>query len=177
MPGIKDVNLFTIGHGSNLLRGVKDGHGDNDEDDSRQYCQSCLQYGIRSPLKKRMYKVEAGYAKKVRSNTMAPKPKLVPANVPDADRFRQCYHCGDIVPIYNVKYESKIEDFVQTIDNPFDSNPGNMEGFTPGIGKSNRLNKSRSIYKRKKAYIESIKDEDIRRELEKGNQVTIHDYQ
>ena len=40
------------------------------------------------------------------------KPKLIPAQVPDADRFRQCYHCGNIVPIYNIKYESKIKDFV-----------------------------------------------------------------
>lgn len=165
MPGIKNVNLFTFGRGSNLLGGVKDGHGDdNEEDDSRQYCQSCLQYGIRSPLKRRVYKVEQT-EEATESN---PKPKLVPAQVPDADRFRQCYHCGDIVPMYNVKYEAKIEDFVQTIDNPFDTNPGNMEGFTPGIGKSSRLNKSKSIYKRRKQYINSIKDEDIRRELADG---------
>jgi hypothetical protein len=101
------------------------------------------------------------------------KPSLVPTNVPDADRFRQCYHCGDIVPIYNVKYESRIEDFVEPIDNPFDMNPGNMDGFTPGIGKSNRLNKSKSIYKRKKKYIESISDRDIKDELSAGNQVRI----
>ena len=161
-------NSLRIGRSS--IKGVKDGHGDNEDVDSRQYCQSCLQYGIRSPLKKRMYKVES-------NEDGQGKPKLVPANVPDADRFRQCYHCGSIWPTYNVKYESKIEDFVDTIDNPFDSNPGNMKGFTPGIGKSNRLNKSKSIYKRRKQYIESIKDEDIKNELKKGNQVTIHDYQ
>jgi hypothetical protein len=149
MPGIRNIDLF---------RGVKDIHGDNEDDDNRQYCQACLQYGIRSKLKRRMYKVETNEERK---------PKLVPANVPDADRFRQCFHCGDIVPIYNVKYESKIEDFVQPIDNPFDSNPGNMEGFTPGRDRL-KLSKSKSIYKRKKQYIESIKDEDIRRELADG---------
>jgi hypothetical protein len=120
-----------------------------------------------------MYKVEQSQTNEDRQS----KPKLVPASVPDADRFRQCYHCGDIVPIYNVKFESKIEDFVEPIDNPFDNVPGKMDGFTPGIDKSNRLNKSKSIYKRKRQQIESIKDEDIKEEILKGNQVTIHDYQ
>lgn len=92
--------------------------------------------------------------------------------MPDADRFRQCYHCGDIVPLYNVKYESKIEDFVDTIDNPFDANPGNMQSFTPG----RKLKKSNSIYKRKKEYAESINNPDIKDEILKGNQVTIRDY-
>jgi hypothetical protein len=49
-----------------------------------------------------------------------------------------------------------------------------MDGFTPGIGKSNRLNKSKSIYKRKKRYIESISDRDIKEEILEGNQVTIY---
>jgi hypothetical protein len=78
---------------------------------------------------------------------------------------------GDTGPIYNVKYESKIEDFVQTIDNPFDSNPCNMD--TLQIGR--KLNKSKSIYKRKKDYIASIKDDDIRRELADG-QTQLVDY-
>jgi len=158
MPEIKKANIF--GHS----KIEKDRYGDYDELENRQYCQSCLQLGIRSKLMKRMYKVE-----KIdeQGQGQEGKPKLVPATVPDADRFRQCYHCGDIVPIYNVKTESKIEDFVETIDNPFDTNPGNMEAFTPGRDRL-KLNKSKSIYKRKKQYIESIKDEDIQRELADG---------
>jgi len=163
---IKKVSLFTAGQSSQKV--VKDVHGDSGEDnehgDNRQYCQSCLQYGIRSKLKRRMYKVQAN---------KEGKPKLVPAVVPDAEKFRQCYHCGDIVPLYNVKYESKIEDFVPTTDNPFDMNPGNMDGFTPG----RKLKNSKSIYKRRKQYAESINDPDIKDEILKGNQVTIHDYQ
>ena len=162
------MNLFNVRSG--LLRGVKDGHGDDNEDDNRQYCQSCLQYGIRSKLKKRMYKVEvqvvAAVADQATESESKPKPKLVPANVPDADRFRQCYLCDDIVPIYNVKYEAKIEDFVQTIDNPFDLNPSKMDVFRPTS--SIRKSKSKSIYKRRREYISSIKDEDIRRELADG---------
>gem|GEM_PF-3598152 len=40
MPGIRRVNPFSVNFASdsdsNLLRGVKDGHGD-DDDDMRQY--------------------------------------------------------------------------------------------------------------------------------------------
>jgi len=162
MPGIKKANIF--GHS----KIEKDRYGDNDDQEDRQYCQSCLQLGIRSKLMKRMYKV---------ASNEDGQPKLVPASVPDADRFRQCYHCGDIVPIYHVKTESKIEDFVETIDNPFDANPGNMEGFTPGRDRL-KLNKSKSIYKRKRQYADSIKDDDIKKEILNGNQVTIlDDYQ
>lgn len=111
----------------------------------------------KSELKRRLYQVEDS--------------KLIPETVPapDANRFRQCYRCGDIVPLFNVKQESSLVDFVEPTLNPFDDNADNMEGFTPGIGKSNRLNKSKSIYKRKKEYIDSIKDEDIRKELAAGN--------
>jgi len=159
MPETKKVNIF--GH-SKVAE--KDRYGDYDEQEDRQYCQSCLQLGIRSKLMKRMYKV---------ASNEDGKPKLVPATIPDADRFRQCYHCGDIVPIYNVKTESKIEDFVETIDNPFDANPSKMDSFTPGAGR-NRINKSKSIYKRKKQQIDSIKDEDVRKELAQGNTVNYY---
>jgi len=161
MPEIKKANIF--GHS----KIEKDRYGDYDEQEDRQYCQSCLRLGIRSKLMRRMYKVE-----KINEQGQGQegKPKLVPATVPDADRFRQCYHCGDIVPLYEVKTESKIEDFVETIDNPFDSNPGNMSSLR--LGKNTRLDKSKSIYKRKKAQIDAIKDEDIKSELLQGATLT-----
>jgi hypothetical protein len=166
MPGIKPVKLFSVSNSSD----PKDAHGDDINNNTKGYCPSCLRYGIRSPLKKRMLKVEQTQGQGQEEQGQG--PKLVPATVPDADRFRQCHRCGDIVPLYNVKTESKIEDFVEPIDNPFDMNPGNMDGFTPGIGKSNRLNKSKSIYKRKKEQISKIKDEDVRKELAQGNVLT-----
>ena len=49
-----------------------------------------------------------------------------------------------------------------------------MEWFTPGRDRL-KLNKSNSIYKRKKQYIESIQDDDIRRELADG-QTQLIDY-
>jgi len=143
-----------------LFSGIRDHYGNNENDESREFCQRCLEYGIRSQLKRRMYKAQT-------NEDGTGDPKLVPATVPDADRFRQCYHCGDIVPLYNIKTESRIADFVEPIDNPFDANPGKMESFTPGVGK-NRLNKSKSIYKRRKQQIDSIKDDDVRRELAGG---------
>lgn len=56
MTGIKKVNLFGVK--SNLTNDVKDRYGDNELAHSGQYCQSCLQFGIRSKLKRRMYKVQ-----------------------------------------------------------------------------------------------------------------------
>jgi hypothetical protein len=67
-----------------------------------------------------------------------------------------------------VKYESKIEDFVDTIDNPFDANPGNMQSFTPG----RKLKKSKSIYERKRQQIDAIKDDDMKAELKNGATLT-----
>ena len=161
MPGIRRPTYWNSKVSYHIPRGHDPYPSDPDPSHLR-YCQSCLHVGVKSELKRRLYRVES--LDNGNGNKLV--PETVPA--PDADRFRQCYRCGDIVPMYNVKYEAKIEDFVQTIDNPFDTNPGNMEGFTPGIGKSSRLNKSKSIYKRRKQYINSIKDEDIRRELADG---------
>ena len=166
MTGVKKVDLFNVGSG--YLKGDKDLHDDDIDGDNKGYCPSCLKYGIRELLKKRMFKVEVVVDSAIESK---PKPKLVPAQVPDADRFRQCHRCGDIVAIYNVKYESKIADFVETIDNPFDSNPGNMSSLKFG-GKNTRIDKSPSIYKKRKKYIESIKDPDIKEELKQGNTLT-----
>ena len=161
MPGIKNLKRFSdssVSYG--YKKGHKDIHGDDiDDDDNRQkWCPSCLAFGTRSPLRRRMYKVEG--------------TKLVAAQVPDADKFRQCYLCGDIVPLYNVKYESKIGDFVETIDNPFDANPGKMDGFLPLA--SVRKGKTKSVYKRKKEQISKIKDEDVRKELAQGNIVNYY---
>lgn len=160
MPGIKRPDLFKVNRNSKLPKGDVD----YIEEAKIQYCQSCLQAGIRSPLRKRIYKVQTD---------KEGKRNLVPATVPDADRFRQCLRCGDIVPIYNIKYESKIEDFVEPIDNPFDMNPGNMDAFAPGRDRL-KLNKGKSIYKRKRQQIEALKDEDIKQELKHGATLTAY---
>jgi hypothetical protein len=38
----------------------------------------------------------------------------------DQDLWKHCHDCGTIVPIYDAKKESKLQDFVGTSSNPFD---------------------------------------------------------
>jgi hypothetical protein len=83
----------------------------------------------------------------------------------DADRFRQCYRCVDIVPIYNVKQESALVDFVEPTLNPFDHNADKI-GFTART--STRLTKKKNKFVRKRAQINSIKDDDVKIELADG---------
>ena len=35
--------------------------------------------------------------------------------------WKQCYDCGEIVPVYESKIVSKLQDFVEICDNPFDA--------------------------------------------------------
>lgn len=76
--------------------------------------------------------------------------------------------CGQIVPIYEAKKESKLQYFVEPSDNPFDS------GQTiTGLG--NKKPKS-SYQKQRQKVLDRIateKDEDIKRELRRGNLVEI----
>ena len=149
MPGVHKPSLFSS---------VRIGKIPKEHDPDFQnikYCQSCLQAGIRSELKRRVYRVE---------NSMLIR-EAIPA--PDADRFRQCYRCGDIVPIYNVKQETALVDFVDPVTNPFSQNANSMDSLER-TG-ANRLNKNKSKYKRKRDQINSIKDDDLRKELSDGS--------
>jgi hypothetical protein len=38
----------------------------------------------------------------------------------ERDLWQQCHDCGQLVPIYQVKKERKLLDFVETSSNPFD---------------------------------------------------------
>ncbi|MGE5683596.1 MAG: hypothetical protein ACM3ZS_00430 [Nitrososphaerota archaeon] len=86
---------------------------------------------------------------------------------PDADRFRQCYRCGDIVPIYNVKQESALVEFVEPTKNPFDENADKIVTVV-------RTSKKKNKYARKLDQINSINDPDLKAELASGN--TLVDY-
>jgi hypothetical protein len=93
MPGIRKIKWWNTKVGYHIPKE----HDIDYDSDHLRYCQSCFRVGIKSELKKRLYRVE--------SNSNITERKLVAETVPapDADRFRQCYRCGDIVPIYNVK--------------------------------------------------------------------------
>lgn len=148
MPGIRRVKWWDTKVGYQIPR-----EHDIDSYSGVRYCQSCLHVGVKSELKKRLYRVED-------SKLVA---ETVPA--PDADRFRQCYRCGDIVPIYNVKQESVLVDFVEPSLNPFDDNVDKI-GFT---ARTSRLAKKKNKYARKKAQIDFTKDPDLKAELVQGN--------
>ena len=93
-------------------------------------------------------------------------------NIQEADNenFRQCYNCGDVVPIYEVKHEPKVRDFVETTDNPFDFNSEKIEVLnqTPNQAIANKRNHTKRKYKQKRNLISSVKDPEIRRLLEEG---------
>jgi len=152
MPGIRRANLWNIKVGYHIPK-EHDPYADSDPDSYHlRYCQSCLRVGIKSELKRRLYRVKD--SKLIR--------EAVPAT--DADRFRQCYRCGDIVPIYNVKTESALVHFVEPTINPFDDNADKI-GFT---ARTSRLAKKKNKYARKKAQLSSIKDDDLKSELADG---------
>jgi hypothetical protein len=159
MPGIRRVQWW------NTKTGYHIPSEHDPESDHLQYCQSCLHVGVKSELKKRLYRVESVDG----NNNGKPRDvKLVAETVPapDADRFRQCYRCGDIVPIYNVKQESALVDFVEPTLNPFDESADSM-GSLDRSGA--RLAKKKNKYARKKAQIDSIKDPELKTELAQGN--------
>lgn len=148
MPGIRKVKWWNTKADYQIPKE----HDPDYDSDHLRYCQSCLQVGVKSELKRRLYRVEDS--------------KLVAETVtaPNADRFRQCYRCGDIVPIYNIKAESELVDFVEPILNPFDDNADKI-GFT---GRNSRIAKRKNKYARKKAQLSLVKDDDLRRELADG---------
>ena len=73
----------------------------NDEDDI-VYCPYCSKVNVKSKLGPRIY------------DDNEPLPA-------DVDQFKQCYKCGKIIPIYDVKEELSYGPIVDVINNPFDS--------------------------------------------------------
>jgi hypothetical protein len=140
--GIRSVSHFSAIYTDNAY---------SEEDNS--FCQSCLNAGFKSILQKRMYRL----------NDKTKEPELI--QDADMENFRQCYNCGDVVPIYEVKKEPRISDFVETTDNPSDSNPGSMETFGKPPSQSVGLKK----YKTKRR---THKDPEIQVFLDKGLHVT-----
>jgi hypothetical protein len=125
--------------------GIVDFSSDDDEK-IISYCKSCLKYGFSVPLKNRIYP----------NNEPVPK---------DADQFLQCHECGLIVPVYEIEREASIKDVVETTDNPFDS--GKMflgiDSRTSVGGKNARKKRERQ------KQLDDIKDDEVKRELAKGN--------
>jgi hypothetical protein len=121
----------------------------SDDEEQISYCVECRNLGVLSILQDRIY----------------PPDEPIPH---DHELWKQCYECGQIVPVYEAKKESRLEDFVETSDNPFDQGKSIS-------GLNNKPSKTRIQKQRQKLLerIEQEKDEDIKRELRKGNTVEI----
>ena len=73
-----------------------------------EYCPRCKKQGWDSFLGERIY--------------------LPGEKIPhDHDLWKQCHDCGQIVPIYEVKKEAKLQDFIEITDNPFDQDKAIVE--------------------------------------------------
>ncbi len=75
--------------------------GSDDEQTHTSYCERCEKLGFLSVLQDRVY----------------PPYEPIPS---DHDLWKQCHRCGEVFPIYEVKKESRLTDFVETSDNPFE---------------------------------------------------------
>ena len=124
--------------------GINDGRPEKEKD---SWCQRCLNAaGVFSHLKNRIYLDEEG------------KP-TTPG--PDADKWVQCWRCGDIIPVFAAKQEAQIVTLTEPTDNPFDKSE------VMGIGgKKDRVKRLRQ--RGKKQDLSYIKEDDVRRAVAKG---------
>jgi hypothetical protein len=105
-PNSYDDNFNLIGYTSELRD--KDGSFfafvdfNADDEGKIRECPHCLEYEIHNKLKPRILK----------KNEVKP---------PDYDDFVQCYECGNVFPIHETHFESKIKDSLETTDNPFEN--------------------------------------------------------
>jgi hypothetical protein len=120
--------------------GVVD-YDDDIEEKKVSYCRKCLEYNLQVPLKNRIY----------------PKGEPIP---PDNDQFLQGHNCGLIVPIYEKKNEPVIQDFTETIDNPFD--------LAKDVFITIDSRKARRKARNNKDRFGDINDPDLKRELSSG---------
>jgi hypothetical protein len=120
--------------------------GDTDNDSIKSYCKHCEKFGLKVALK----------------NTIYSDGESIPV---DNDQFRQCHECGNIVPIYELEKEASIKDVVEIVDNPFDI------GKNEFLGIDNRTSVNANKRKRRRdreRELDSIKDDDLKRELASG---------
>ena len=74
----------------------------NEQDTDPVYCPYCEKVGVKYRLGPRVYEPDH------------PQPY-------DADNWLQCYRCGRVIPIYEVKEELDYKPIVEIIESPFES--------------------------------------------------------
>lgn len=122
------------------------------------YCERCdMEYGVKSLLGPRIMPLDEDG-----------KPEPKPA---DYDEWLQCRGCGTMYRKQEVKQEAKLGDFVETSDNDKKSEITSLYSR----GSERGTTAKRLKQKKRKEQLDSIKDEDIKREVKMGGEVTIEE--
>ena len=125
---------------------------DNSEDEEEDsiFCSTCAANGDTNKLKERIWLDDKG--------------KRLP-DPPDADSFRQCWVCGNIVPTKDVKHEGKISGItgIEPVDNKFDV------GKSMILGTDSRLTSRIKNLKRRQT---KHPDAEVQRMIDDGYELT-----
>lgn len=123
---------------------------EEEEDDKIRYCKSCKDNGFLVILRKRLYlKEENG-------------KQVVTEPDSDAELWRQCWNCGEIVKVSETKIEGSLSDVIE-VDEPNSKEPS-VQVLFPRKGRRGRLAKLREGKK-------EIKDHDAISAIKKGEHV------
>lgn len=134
---------------------------DSNKHEKISYCQKCLKVKTLSILKHRIYLDDTG--------------KINPNPPPDSKNWQQCWTCGLIVAVREIKQEADLETFTEPTDSPFKSTLVQSVKDT-GI-QSRKFDRSRTgktqHHQRKherifKQDLDQYKEEDIKQALKKG---------
>jgi len=112
-----------------------------DKDEKISYCPKCESNGLKKIMQQRIYKPDE------------------PSS--DSHLWRQCHYCGTIEPVYGLKIESELSDIVQIENNPHKIGENKVIGLMNKRYKKNNIQKQRE---RQKKELDSIEDEDERRD-------------
>jgi hypothetical protein len=118
------------------------------------YCQDCEKLKILSPLKHRIYLDENG--------------KITNPG-PDSNKWKQCWTCGLVVGVYEVKPEVELDTLTKPRDNPFKFK-GDKQVLTEESRKVDRSGKTQRK-KKFKQDLEQYKEEDVKEALRRGKKL------
>lgn len=151
---------MTISRRKNFVALLEDGGEEleREEEVRKTYCERCdKEYGVKALGPRIMPLDDKGL----------PEPKPL-----DYDLWLQCRGCGTMYHKQEVKQEAKLGDFVETSDNPHDDKKSEITSVYPR-GKGTTAKRLKQ--KKRKEQLDSIKDEDIKREIKAGGKVTIEE--
>jgi len=120
-----------------------------------RYCERCEKVGLNKILQERVYPPT--------------KPNEPKREIPrDHDMWLQCQSCGTIYAKYEVKIEDKLGQFAEINTNPHDVGKGIVS-----LDNKKKLTPTQKKRRKQRERIEREKDDDIKRELLRGNTVEI----